>query len=250
MDRSTPFFRRPLAAAAILALAGACGAPADAAEVFVSPVRAELRPPSLSETITVSNQGNSPMRVAVRLMEWSQDAEGQDVFKETSDLVYFPRQMEIAPQGRRQVRVGATVPGSATERTYRLYIEEQPDPAGAPATAQVMVYFRMGVPVFVPPSQPQSQPEISEPTLERGKVTVQVKNTGNRHLRLLRLKLEDGAGYSRDVAGWYTLAGARKTYSFEVPSEVCRRARTLSIAIEGEGIRADRKLDVDPARCG
>lgn len=247
---TTHFFGRPVAAAAILALTGAFGALAEAAEVFVSPVRAELRAPSLSETISVSNLGHSPMRVAVKLMEWSQDADGKDVYKETADVVYFPRQMEIAPQGKRQVRVGATAPGGGTERTYRLFIEEQPDPAAAPAPAQVMVYFRMGVPVFVPPEQGRPQAEFSEPTLERGKVSLHVKNAGNRHLRLLRLKLEDGAGFSREAPGWYTLAGAQKTYSLDVPRDVCRRARTLSIVIEGEGIRADRKLDVDPARCG
>jgi hypothetical protein len=32
--------------------------------------------------------------------------------------------------------------------------------------------------------------------------------------------------------------------------DVCRKAKTLSVAIEGEGVRADRKLHVDPARCG
>jgi fimbrial chaperone protein len=243
-------FRRPLAGAGILALATLASVCAGAAEVFVSPVRAELRPPSLSETITVSNQADARMRVAVKLVEWTQDAQGNDVYQETTDLVYFPRQMEIDPQGKRQVRVGATVPGGATERAYRLYIEEQPDPSSTPAPGQVMVYFRMGVPVFVPPPQARPQAEISEATLERGKVSVQVRNAGNRHLRLLRLKLEDGAGFSREAPGWYTLAGAQKTYSLDVPRVVCRRAKSLSLALEGEGIHVDRKLDVDPARCG
>jgi fimbrial chaperone protein len=239
--------RRLAPAAAILALA--CSAPVRAADIFVSPVRADLRGATLSETITVSNLGSSRIRVGVKLMEWTQDAQGNDVYKDTSELVYFPRQLELDADGKRQIRVGATSPGAATERTYRMFIEELPDPSAAAAPAQVRVYFRMGVPVFVPPAQPKPQPEISEPTLERGKISVQVKNTGNQHVRLVRLKVEDGAGFSEEVAGWYTLAGAQRTYSLDVPRDVCRKAKTLNIAIEGEGVRADRKLNVDPARC-
>ena len=223
--------------------------PARAGEVFVSPVRAELRGPTLSETITVTNRGGARIRVGVKLMEWTQDAQGNDVYKDTSELVYFPRQLELEPEAKRQIRIGATAPGGASEKTYRLFIEELPDPSATAAPAQVMVYFRMGLPVFLAPAQARPQPDISEPTLEHGKVSLQVKNTGNQHLRLLRLKVEDGAGFSREIAGWYTLAGAQKTYSLDLPGDVCRKAKTLSIAIEGEGIRADRKLNVDPARC-
>ena len=248
MHTTQPWLRLATAAGT-LAFAGALCAPARAAEVFVSPVRAELRGATLSETITVTNRGSSRIRVGVKLMEWTQDAQGNDVYKDTGDLVYFPRQLDLDPEGKRQIRVGATAPAGATERTYRLFIEELPDPSATPAPAQVMVYFRMGVPVFLPPSQARPQPEIGEPALEHGKLLIPVKNTGNEHFRLVRLKVEDGAGFSQEIPGWYSLAGAQKTYSLELPRDVCRKAKTLSIAIEGEGIRADRKLHVDPARC-
>lgn len=241
---------RSAKAALLLALACAFGAPARAAEVFVSPVRAELRGSTLSETITVNNRGAARIRVSVKLMEWTQDAQGNDVYRDTNDLVYFPRQMEVEPDGKRQVRVGATAAAGATEKTYRLFIEELPDPNAAAVPTQVNVYFRMGVPVFLPPAQARPQPEIGEPTLERGRLALQVRNPGNQHIRLLKLLVEDGAGFSREIAGWYTLAGAQKTYTLDLPRDVCRKAKTLGIAIEGEGIRADRKLNVDPARCG
>jgi hypothetical protein len=85
--------------------------------------------------------------------------------------------------------------------------------------------------------------------LAQGKLSLAVKNPGNQHIRLLKILVDDGAGFSREIAGWYTLAGAQTTYALDLPREVCRKARTLSIAIEGEGIRADRKLNVDPSRC-
>lgn len=242
-----PFSFRP----ARLALALACAVlpVAHASEFMVSPVRAELRAGALNETITITNRGDARIRIGVKVMEWTQDAQGQDVYTETSDLVYFPRQMEIEPDGRRLVRVGAKAPAGATERSYRMFIEELPDPAAGAARAQMAVYFRFGVPIFLPPAAPRVETEIQEPTLEKGRVSLRVRNPGNRHVRITRVNVSDDAGFSREVPGWYSLAGTERTYALELPRDVCRRARTLSVAIEGEGLRADRKLSVDPARC-
>ncbi|HEX2547837.1 MAG TPA: fimbria/pilus periplasmic chaperone [Ramlibacter sp.] len=239
----------PFQRLALCALGLACGA-ASASEFMVSPVRADLRAGALSETINVANRGDRKIRVAVKVMEWTQDAQGKDVYTDTSDLVYFPRQMDVEPGAQRLVRVGAKAPGGATERTYRMFIEEQPDAAGDAGRAQVAVYFRFGVPIFLAPAVPRRQADVQEPTLDRGKVSVVVRNGGNQHVRITRLAVGDETGFSREVAGWYSLAGTERTYMLDVPRDVCRRAKTLSVAIEGDGVRADRKLHVDPARCG
>jgi fimbrial chaperone protein len=226
-------------------LAGA----ACASEFSVSPVRAELRPGALSETITVTNRGDNRIRVGVKVLEWTQDAQGQDVYKESPDLVYFPRQMELEPQGKRLVRVGAKAPAGAVERSYRMFIEELPEASTEAARAQVSVYFRFGVPIFLAPAAGHAEPDFGEPGVDKGRLSLTVKNPGNQHVRLLRLVVSDGAGFSREIAGWYSLAGTQRTYALDLPPEVCRRAPTLAVAIEGEGLRADRKLHVDPARC-
>lgn len=230
-------------------LAACAAAPVLASDFSVSPVRVELRQGSLSETITVMNHAPARLRVAVKLMEWTQDEQGNDVYKDSGDIVYFPRQLEVEPDGRRLVRVGAKAPAGPTERTYRVFIEEQPEPTPEGRSAQVAVYFRFGVPIFLPPAVPRLQAEIGEPALDKGKLSLQVRNGGNQHFRLLRILVSDGAGHQQEVAGWYSLAGTQKTYSVDIPAEVCRRAKTLNVTVEGEGVRADRKLDVDPARC-
>jgi fimbrial chaperone protein len=222
---------------------------ARASELSVSPVRAELRAGALSETITLTNRGGAPLRVAVKVMEWTQDADGKDIYQDTGELVYFPRQAEIEPDARRLIRVGARVPGGAVERAYRMYIEEQPPPGAANGPAQVAVYFRFGVPVFVTPAVARRQPEFSEPRLEQGRVSLQVKNAGNQHFRLVRIVVRTEHGFSREVPGWYSLAGSQRTYTVDIPREACRKAGTLTVAIEGDGLREERKLHVDPARC-
>jgi fimbrial chaperone protein len=148
---------RPVLHALALALAGCLLTPLAslAGEFAVSPIRAELKAGALTETLTVTNYADAPLRVSAKLMEWTQDATGADVYKESGDLVYFPRQLDIPPQGRRLIRVGAKSTGPASERTYRLYIEEEPAP-GSTAGAQVNFYFRF---VLSPlPSSPPPPP--------------------------------------------------------------------------------------------
>ena len=234
-------------AAGVLALVLAV-APLHAADVSVAPLRADLRAGALNETFAVSNRSAEPLRVAVKLMEWTQDAEGKDVYRDTSDLVYFPRQATIDPEGKGLVRVGARSPAGPTERTYRLFIEEQVQPTSE-ARAQVQVAFRFSVPIFLAPTTPHTDLDVQDPKLERGKVLVAVHNAGNVHARLLRIVVDNGSGFRREVPGWYALAGAQRTYAIEIPPDVCRKSGTLSVAVEGEGVRADRQLHVDPARC-
>lgn len=232
-------------------LAAACGlAPAARATEFsVSPIRVELKPGVMSETITVTNHAGTKLRVSMRLTEWTQDAEGKDVYKDSSELIYFPRQMELEPNGKRLVRLGARMPAGVVERTYRLWVEEEP-PAGAGSTqAQVAFYFRFGVPVFLMPAVPRLQAELGEPRLEQGRLALPVKNTGNQSFRLQKITVSDEVGFSREIAGWYSLAGTERTYTTEIPRDVCRRAKAFTVVIEGEGIRSDRKLHVDPASC-
>lgn len=202
----------------------------------------------MSETISVTNDAAARLRVTVKLMEWTQDASGKDVYKDSADLVYFPRQMDVEPGAKRLVRVGAKNPGAALERTYRLFIEEVPEPtSGGPAA--VTFYFRFGVPIFLPPAVPRPQPEVMPPTLEKGKLSLVVNNAGNQHFRLNKLTITDKAGYSQELAGWYSLAGTSRIYTADIPSDACRKARTLAVTAEGDGIRFDRELKVDPASC-
>lgn len=219
-----------------------------AGEFAVSPIRAELRPNALTETLTVTNYADMPLRVSAKLMEWTQDATGADVYKDSVDLVYFPRQLDIPPQGRRLIRLGAKTTGPATERTYRLFIEEEPVP-GSVAGAQVSFYFRFGVPVFLPPAAGRAEPEVTGIEFAPGKVQVHVRNAGTKHFRLLKAGLASESGYAKETSGWYSLAGSTRTYSFDLPAAECQKAGKLRFTAEGEDVRLDKAFDVEPAAC-
>lgn len=246
-----PRYQRLHRCVAIAALAaGTVFIPAAATEFSVSPIRVDLRPGVMSETITVTNHDTRKMRVSIKLMAWTQDASGKDVYTESNDLIWFPRQMELDPDSKRLVRVGAKTPAGTQERSYRLWIEEEPQPSGeAIGRAQVSFYFRFGVPVFLVPATGQPLPEVGEPTLGKGKVSVVVRNNGNQHFRLTRVAVTAAPGLNSEVPGWYSLPGTERTYTVDIPREACVKARVLNVLLEGEGVRIDRTLNVDPANC-
>ncbi|TFZ08510.1 fimbrial biogenesis chaperone [Ramlibacter humi] len=232
------------------ALAAACAVlPCAAGDFSVTPIRAELKAGALNETITVTNHADTKLRASVKLMEWTQDESGGDVYKDSGDLIYFPRQLEIEPQGKRLVRIGAKAPAGVTERTYRLFIEEEPEPGAQQRGANVSFLFRFGVPVFLPPANPKPEPDVAAATLSGGKLSLPVRNRGNQHFRLTKVTFADGAGWSSEATGWYSLAGTQRTYTAAVPPEVCAKARTLTVLAEGEDLRFERSVNVDPAAC-
>lgn len=243
---SFPCLARSLLAAALFP---ALCATASAADFSVTPIRAELKAGALSETITVTNDSPARLRVGIKLMEWTQDANGKDVYTDSGDLIYFPRQMDIEPGAKRLVRVGAKSPAVGTERAYRLFIEEMPEP-GAQTSTAVTFYFRFGVPIFVPPAAGKPVLETSPPSLAKGQLKQVVSNPGNKYLRLNRITVSDGGQFQQDIAGWYSLAGTSRTYTADIPNDICRSARTLRVRGEGEGISFEREVAVDPSRCG
>lgn len=220
-----------------------------AASFSVSPIRADLKPGVLSETITVTNESPTRMRVAVKLVAWTQDEKGKDLYTDSSDLVYFPRQLELEPGAKRLVRIGAKAPAVGVERAYRLFIEEVPSatPGGA---ASVSFYFRFGVPVFVTPVGAAAQPEIGTPKIAGGKLALPVRNAGTQHFRAARVYFVDNKGWSSDVGGWYSLPGTSRIYEVDVPVDVCRKAKTFAVTLEAEDSQKfERTLDVDPNTC-
>src|ERR1051325_10876733 len=96
----------------LLALILSLAAPLNgvAAEFSVSPIRLPFERGARAAAVTVSNDDARPLRMQLRLMEWTQDAAGADVHRDSEELVYFPRMMTVPPGGKRLVRVGLESP--------------------------------------------------------------------------------------------------------------------------------------------
>lgn len=230
--------------------------PAHTGEWRVTPIRLFFDKGSRSGILNVQNDGDQPMNLQVKAMEWTQDAEGKDQYADTADLVFFPKFLSIPGKEERVIRIGNKgVPG-AKEKTYRVFVEEvTPPPKGETGQgATVFVNVRFAVPLFVAPARDDVQAQLKA-ELKKGSVTALVQNTGNVHFRLtsLEAKGKNAKGeetFRQKVDGWYLLNGGQRSYTIQVPREACLASETLEL--EGAADRPvtiKSALKVDKGQC-
>jgi fimbrial chaperone protein len=222
-------------------------------EFRVSPIRLDLDAKAKSGVITVINEAEEKLQCQMRAFEWTQDEAGKDVYTETRDIIFFPRLMTIDPKSERIIRAGIRIPAAAKEKTYRLFIEEIPEPKKAAGTT-VAVTIRFGVPIFVKPVKEEAKGVIERADLSKGTVTIAVRNTGNVHLIINSVNLlgKDQKGeqtFSRELSGWYLLNGASRIYSTPLPPDACTKIVTLDIEVKTDKLNLNSKLNVNTSMC-
>lgn len=220
----------------------------------VTPIRVELDARTRSATVTVLNEGDEPLHLQMKAFEWTQDEKGNDQYKETEDLIFFPKIMEVRPNDARLLRVGLKAPAVARERTYRLFLEEIPAPRKAEG-AQVAIAIRFGLPIFVKPVKEEAKGVLESVTLSNGQLNVAIRNTGNTHFFVESISVQgkDAGGqaiYTQDVDGWYLLGGAVRTYTLKVPAEVCPKLNRLDLRVKTDRFELKGGLDVQASMCG
>ncbi|MFQ5465564.1 MAG: molecular chaperone, partial [Thermodesulfobacteriota bacterium] len=136
-------------------LAGPCLFPHHArAGVFrVTPIRLDFTSKVRTGLVTILSEGPEELKLQVRAYEWTQDEEGKDVYRETGDLIFFPRMMALGENQEKTLRAGIRVPPPPVEKTYRLFIEEITGPRKKKTGANVAMAIRFGIPIFVTPER-------------------------------------------------------------------------------------------------
>jgi fimbrial chaperone protein len=233
----------------ITAAACALAATSHAADFGITPVRLDWERGARSAVVTVANDDERPLRMQLRLTEWTQDASGKDVYADSDDLVYFPRMVVVQPKDRRVVRVGLKAPLGAAEKTYRLFLDEIPEPSRPAQSSGLTFSIRFALPVFLPPAEPQPRGEIERVWLEEGKLRVAVRNPGNQHFRIATVTASAAPGFSAEAGGWYLLAGASRVHSIDIPAAVCRAARRLDVTVKADKLTLERSLEIDARQC-
>lgn len=226
---------------------------AHAGEFRVTPIRLSLDARAKTGVITVNNEAEEKLQCQMKAFEWTQDEAGKDVYGETGDIIFFPKLMIIEPKSERVIRVGIKMPAIAKEKTYRLFIEEIPEPRKAQGTA-VAVAIRFGVPIFSQPVKEEARGAIEKFDVSKAVVALGLKNTGNVHVVIDSVKLlgRDEKGVqtlSRDLSGWYLLSGAARLYSVPLSRDACMKTATLDVEVKTNKINLKRKLNVDASMC-
>lgn len=220
----------------------------------VTPTLVELTGDARSAIVTLHNASADPVRYQVTVLAWDQDVRGEMRLAPTADVQFFPSVLSVAPGERRNLRVAATVPFGAVERSYRLFVEQLPD-AARPANA-VRVLTRIGIPVFVEPRAPAApRPEATGLALSGRRFSFTLRNTGNVRVRpdLVRAVGRDGAGvvvFEEKLPAWYVLAGGERAFEATLPEAACGRVRTLSAEVALGKAALEAKLPVAQGACG
>ncbi len=222
----------------------------------VAPARVFLDRDAKSTVLTVVNEGDDAILLQGKAMEWSQDSDGKDVYKETKDLIFFPRILTIEKGKQKIIRAGIKTPATSTEKTYRLFIEEIPQPKkNTSDSTQLTVTVRFGVPVFVKPLKVEQAGEVASASLVKGDLRAVIKNTGNNHFRISEISIKgtDASGketFATKLNGWYLLAGASRVYSTHIPVEKCSKTAQFSITVSTDrDLTMSRLVNVDTSQC-
>lgn len=200
----------------VLAALGAalCSVPAYASDLRVAPVVIEPLPGARTTTFTLINNESRALRAQVRVMRWSID-NGREVLTPTTDVVASPPQVSLKAGQHylvRLVRTAKTPP--VGEESYRILVDEVPDPKAAIAPGTVQLVLRLSIPVFFSDT-PRRTPQVAwSVQREPGGTWLTATNTGNRRLRVSDLDLTAGGASVFKQSGLvgYVLPGSTNRF--------------------------------------
>lgn len=200
----------------------AATAPALAGKFSVAPIRVDFAAGLRIGAVTVTSEDDHPLVFKNSPSLWTQNADGGDVYTPTSDLVVTPPLLRVEAGEPRIVRIGTLRDPGDVERSYRVFLEEQA-PANPEGTgASIAVVIKFGVPVFVAPRSERLAGTTEIIERKPGRVTLQVKNTGNVHFNVEAITANGVA--VKDVSSWYLLPGTTRRYDLAIPPDACTGA--------------------------
>ncbi len=198
----------------------------------------------------VSNQGDKPLRFALELKRWTQDEHGQETYTDAPDeLIFFPRQFEIAPQQKQIIRLGRKLAATAQERAYRLYINEQPNTPSEETQGQVAMVVSFGVPVFVRPSPRLVQLKSSVIEVGQQQLRFELHNNGNTTQRLTRVRIGHDGDEINQFDQWYLHPGVRRNYQLPLPASACSHNQAQQIVIETDQQTLSQSISIPASAC-
>src|SRR5262245_3990053 len=220
---------------------------AAAGSFSVNPLRIDLDANHPTSTFQIHNDGDEKIVVQITAAEWRQAADGADLYEPSTELVLFPKIVEIERGAAKSVRLGlAAASTSDRERAFRVYFDELP--VSKPGETAVRLALRLGIPVFVVPSILRTASNIDTVAMHGDTLGARVRNDGNGHVMVRKLVAvgEDHAGaevFRHEQAGWYVLPGAARTFRLPIPRDECERTTAIRVEAEIEDSRPIRKLE-------
>jgi fimbrial chaperone protein len=235
--------------------------PAYPGDFEIQPVSIELSRPGEVTLLAVHSLDDHPLRFQVEAYVWEQNPDGTLKLSDTDDILYFPQLFELAPGATQNIRVGTTATPDAVEKTYRIFIEQLPEPATlhkAPTrarTIEVQVAPKVGVPIFLRPPVVTKELTVDNIGVSAGQLGFELRNTGTVHIIPLKIRVEGrGASgtavFTLEQPGWYVLAGGVRQYRLPIPPSSCGSLREITIrVVTADGQNYEGNAAVAPSAC-
>jgi fimbrial chaperone protein len=200
------------------------------------PDRMEFSKDKRTGAITVMQEGPDPVTVDIVVSEWTQDENGRDDYRETHDIIIYPKIMTLKQGDQHVIRAGYNGVSPVMERIYRLLITERSESTKKEETKGDIVELSR-VLIYVKPDTEITGGSLEKINLSKEKLTTVVRNTGNVHMIVTSLSIRgitlDGQEvFTKELAGSYVLSGISRAYDVLVPPHACGKLATVEIAVK------------------
>lgn len=186
-----------------------------AGSLQIEPVLIDVTAPGAASTVTLRNQGTTPINAQIRVFRWSL-VDGQEKLEPTEDVVASPPSVTLTPNGQyiaRIVRVSKR-PVSG-EESYRLLVDQLPD-LSQQKNGTVNLLVRYSIPVFFGAADKKSPAVAWSLAVKGDKLILAARNNGERRLRISALNVRDASGrsisFGNGLAG-YALGQSTKSWT-------------------------------------
>lgn len=247
---------RSLTLAILVALIATGGRAARAQSSFsVDPLLIELDGQTNSAVLTLTNPTAKEIRFEIRAFAWDQmPPDGAMQLTPTEDVVIFPPLITLKPRMTQRVRVGTTASPGSVERSFRIMIEELPAGDAPPATNQVAIRTRVGIPVFLAPGKPARSGNIASTTIKNRTVNVTLQNTGTVHAMVDEVVIRgmaaaDEQAFEQSIQGWYVLAGKSRSWTYTLRPTQCGASKFIEIEVFAHDKVLKNRVDLPANAC-
>jgi len=192
-----------------------------AASLLVRPTTVVIPRGESAASVTITNSGDQPITAQVRVFEWDQD-DNEDQLTETDDLAASPPQAVIAPGQSQTVRLVRTSDEAVEgEESYRLLVDEIQD-RSATAGNGVVIQLRYSVPVFVMSRANASARLALTATWVADALQIDAANRGAAHAQISNVSLQYPDGTSvlvgEGLVG-YVLPDESRQWRLDLPAD-------------------------------
>jgi fimbrial chaperone protein len=203
----------------------------------VDPLLIRLDAQTTNAVLTITNPTSKDISFEIKPFAWDQTPpDGAMQLTPTTDVVIFPPLAAVKAHSTQRIRVGTALRPGPVEKAYRIMIEELPGAAAPPGATQVNVRTRIGVPVFIGPTNSTVAGRIDSVSIAGRIVSIVLANTGTTHAMVDDVVIRGMSGpdqvvFEDSLQGWYVLAGKRRTWQYTFKPAQCRPAKFVEIEV-------------------